>query len=192
MISLQRFKVKAGDDLSSAHFNAFIAAVERGFLTGGKGIRISRVGNRVAISVKQKRRILRYPLKIKTTRGAAQLKLEFARGMIAGRVPTIDQKPITKTGTQLAVGKDAIKDGVGYVFARVTLDPSWNVTKAELVALAKPPASAPWIAYKLIAFILDDGNGNPDHVEPMVFFNVGLGISDQRRTGRFKPWWFVG
>jgi len=120
-------------------------------------------------------------------------------GFIGGFEPTIKEMPISRadpvTGLTPAVPVPADQfapmGGDRYqalLYFRVTLSSDWIISTVNPEVLKDPPTSTPWTAWKLIAFLLRDGQDGPVSPSQMLFFNQSFEATQRRPNGYFKPW----
>jgi len=198
-ISLQHWKVKAGDELSATQFNAFLAAVESlTDLTGGPGVRVAQLGSQVCISARQRSTAFKHPFKVASSAKAGGLALSFSQGFIGGVEPKIGDRRISEPDDKkklpaITVTSDDINDvGLAFVFARIAVGAAyWQISGITIEAQKSLPAPAPLLAWKLLAIVVADKNKRPRSVVPIVSSNLGFAASNRKPSGRFRPWFWL-
>lgn len=122
-----------------------------------------------------------------------EMSVRFNRGLIAGREPTIETKPISKedekTGERpaLTVSEDQFDaDGICRIYVKVTFDSAWLATAAVIVAAAKTPPAAARTAHVLLALLVRDA-AKAVTVEPRAFRDLTI-IPAERHSNGFATY----
>jgi len=202
ILNAQRLLVRPGMEVTADLWNELVTLVDQIGRPRGGGARRRHLPSGVITSIDSGPRgaaKIDHAFKATLTEAEGVVKIQFGRGFIGGREPTIEGKPISEddpeTGERpsLAVRPDQFAP-IGaerfqsIVYFRVTLNRDWTIVSVIPEALKAPPEKAPWTAWKLIGFLLRDGQDGPASFRQMLVFNQAFAATQRRENGFFRPW----